>query len=143
MERLVLTGANLLDGGNPAVPESTVVVEGERITQIAHGGTITPGPGDRVIDLAGRCLMPGLWSCHFHAAFRDWSPLLAPSPGLEHTPAMLTIIASKQLALALDCGITSVISASAPHYIDPALRDAITLGTAEIGAGITSSAISV
>jgi imidazolonepropionase-like amidohydrolase len=127
-ERIVLTGANLLDGDHAAEPDSTVVVEGERILKVVRGGTIPSGSGDRTLDLAGRTLMPGLWSCHFHAAMRDWSPLLAPSLGLEHTPPTLALIASQNLALALECGITSVVSASAPHYIDPAMRDAIQLG---------------
>jgi imidazolonepropionase-like amidohydrolase len=128
MERLVLTGANLLDGDSPVVPGSTVVIEDDRIALVVPGGPTVAQPGDRVVDLAGRTVLPGLWSCHFHAAFQDWSPLRAPSPGLEHTPAMLTLIAAKQLGLALDHGITSIVSASSPHYIDAALRDAVQLG---------------
>lgn len=41
---------------------------------------------------------------------------------------MLTLVAEQNLATALARGVTSVVGASAPHYIDPALRDAIKLG---------------
>ena len=40
-----------------------------RLTEIAHG--LVPGPGEPVIDAAGRWAIPGLWDAHVH--FRQWA----------------------------------------------------------------------
>jgi imidazolonepropionase len=42
-----------------------VRVEGDRIAAV--GGDVTPAPGDRVIDAAGRVVMPGFVDAHTHA----------------------------------------------------------------------------
>jgi imidazolonepropionase-like amidohydrolase len=128
MERCIFTGANLLDGDGPARRDVTVVVEGERIASVVDGPATDVRPGDRVIDLAGRTLMPGLILCHFHATFFDFNTRQAPSLGLEHTPTILTLFAERHVKLTLDCGFTSVVSASCPHRIDASIRDAIDLG---------------
>ncbi len=128
MERSIFTGANLIDGEGPARRDVTVVVEGERIASVVEGPASDARPGDRVIDLAGRTLMPGLILCHFHGTFHDFTTGKAPALGLEHTPAILTLFAEQHVKLALDCGFTSVVSASCPHRIDPSIRDAIDLG---------------
>jgi len=128
MGRIIFTGANLLDGIGPVRRDVTVVVEGERIASVSDGPSLDVRPGDRVLDLAGRTLMPGLVLCHFHGTFFDANTRQAPSLGLEHTPAILTLLAERHVKLALECGFTSVVSASCPHRIDASIRDAIDLG---------------
>ena len=68
MPRTLFRNANLLDRNSPARPDATVVIEGDRIVAVG-GPELHPAPGDRVLDLDERTLLPGLWSCHFHAAF--------------------------------------------------------------------------
>lgn len=55
-----------------------VVVEGDRITDVGDG-SFAGGPGDRVIDAAGKVVMPGLVDLHYHTAigkgFSDHLPL--------------------------------------------------------------------
>jgi len=128
MGRCIFTGANLLDGDRAARPDATVVVEGEHISRVIDGPAKDLRPDDRVIDLAGRTLMPGLVLCHFHGSFFDFTTGSAPAIGLEHTPAIMTILTEKHVKLALDCGFTSVVSASCPDRIDASIRDAINLG---------------
>ena len=70
MTDLVVTNAGLLD---PAAGEirggASVRVEGDRIVEVAEdGATLSRGDGTRVLDAAGRTLMPGLIDAHVHAA---------------------------------------------------------------------------
>ena len=128
--RLVFANANLLDGEHEARPRQTVVVEGERIVSVGDA-PYTAAPGDRVVDLAGRTLMPGLVTTHFHSTYHDIG--ISPQPlGLEAPPAVLAIVAEKNLQCALRSGFTSVVSAGGINaFIDPQLKRAITDGLTE------------
>jgi 5-methylthioadenosine/S-adenosylhomocysteine deaminase len=66
--------ADVLHGG-------TIVVEGDRITGVHPAGTtVTPSDGARVIDAAGKAVLPGLVDLHYHTAlgkgYSDHLPLL-------------------------------------------------------------------
>jgi len=59
---LVIAGGTLIDGnGGPPVPDSVVVVQGNRITSVSRKGQIATPPGARVINAAGKYVLPGLW----------------------------------------------------------------------------------
>src|SRR5580704_15365116 len=103
-ERLVLTNANLVDGEHPAKPGSHVVVEGRRITQVGTG-MVDTGPGDRVVDVGGQTVMPGMVTCHFHSTYHELGAQPAPY-GLEAPPAYQALRAAKNLETALHCGFT-------------------------------------
>ncbi len=123
MPRTLFVHANLLDGRHPARSEAAVAIEGERITAVG-GPELRPGPGDRVIDLAGRTLMPGMWSCHFHAAFENATLELFPL-GIDQPPGYLMLRAAKNARLALECGFTGVVSAGGGDDLDAQLDLAI------------------
>jgi imidazolonepropionase-like amidohydrolase len=123
--RWIFEGANLVDGDTPSRSHSTVVVEGERIARVLPAGAAESRPGDRVVRLAGRTLMPGLASCHFHSAFDNVSPISAPSLGLQSPPSYLAMLAAKNAETAVDCGITHVLCSSTPYAIDASLKLAI------------------
>ena len=135
MARLVFTNANLLDGEHAAQAGSTVVVDGDRIVSVdpvppVETATRSPAgtePGDRVFDLAGRTLMPGMVSCHFHATYHELGSKVAPF-GLEEPPALQAVRAVRNLEGVLKAGFTSAVSAGAPFAIDPAMRRAIAEG---------------
>src|SRR5688572_30319655 len=122
MARLVLKDASLLDG-DTAARRATVVVEGDRIAAVGTG-PLEARPGDRVIDLAGKTLMPGMILGHYHAGY--WQTGSTGKPvGFEASPALQAIRAAHNVKTALDCGFTGVISAGTPHGIDAALKAAI------------------
>jgi guanine deaminase len=66
MNRTILRGALILEGGDHACDAAPhdIAVENDRIAAIAPSGSLQ---GDRVIDLSGRLLVPGLINGHFHS----------------------------------------------------------------------------
>jgi len=127
MSRVVFTGANLLDGTNPARPGTTVVVEGERIAGISLDGAVQSRPDDRVIALGGRTLMPGMATCHFHATFDGQGLDLFPF-GLDQPPGVLMLRAARNARRALDCGFTMLVGAGGGDASDAQLVMAIDQG---------------
>jgi len=128
--RLILASATVLDADGPR-PHSTVVVEDRRITGVCPDGVadaaLDARPDDRVVDLGGRTVMPGLVSSHFHATYHELGSQVAPF-GLEEPPALQAVRAAHHLELALRCGFTGAVSAGAPFAIDASMKTAIAEG---------------
>ena len=62
---LVIEGATLIDGnGGTPVPNSAVVITGNRITNVSTKGKITYPPNAQVIKADGKFIIPGLWDNH-------------------------------------------------------------------------------
>ncbi len=85
------------------------------------------GPEDRVVELAGRTVMPGLVSSHFHATYHELGSKVAPF-GLEEPPALQAVRAAHHLELLLRSGFTGAVSAGAPFAIDASMKAAIAEG---------------
>ena len=130
-ERLVLTNANLLDGDSAARPGSTVVVSGNRIEDISAGAPVKPMPGDRVVDVRGRTVMPGMVTAHFHASYDSTMHHLNRPLGLDAPPAYQAIRATVALKLALECGFTGAVGAGTAWNIDASLKMALDAGIIE------------
>ena len=119
MSRLLLTGAHVLVGDGTVLDNATVVVDGERIASVG-AGVGGERPDDRVVDLAGRTVMPGMVMCHFHATYHNLGA--APAPfGLEEPMAMQVVRAVRNLERLLLAGFTGAVSAGAPFAIDASM----------------------
>jgi imidazolonepropionase-like amidohydrolase len=127
VSRLFFTRACLVDGERPAVPDAHVVVDGDRIVSVGTGPPPAVTPEDRVIDLNGRTIMPGMINCHFHATYHNLGSTPAPF-GLEEPMALQAVRAVNSLGLLLDSGFTSAVSAGAPFAIDASMKVAIDRG---------------
>jgi imidazolonepropionase-like amidohydrolase len=81
-QTLTITNARLIDVANGTVqPDTTVVINGNRIVSVLHSGGHIPKTG-RVVDAKGQYLIPGLWDMHTHVYFdgmaQDGSDLILP-----------------------------------------------------------------
>lgn len=107
MSSLLITGARIVNEGR--VTEGDVLIGDGRI--VAIGGDLRARPADRVIDAAGRWLLPGLIDDQVH--FRE--------PGLEHKADIAT-----ESAAAVAGGITTFFempNTSPPTLDAAALED--------------------
>jgi imidazolonepropionase-like amidohydrolase len=80
-----------------------------------------------VVDVAGRTVMPGMVSSHFHATYNELGSKTAPF-GLEEPPALQAVRAAHHLELLLRSGFTGAVSAGAPFAIDASMKTAIAEG---------------
>lgn len=75
-EALVLTRVTVIDAtGSPPSTDMTVILIGDRIAEIGKAGKLRAPKGARVIDCAGKFLIPGLWDMHVHTSFKEFLAL--------------------------------------------------------------------
>jgi imidazolonepropionase-like amidohydrolase len=118
---LVFRNALLIDGnGGQPRPDVTVVVADGVIREI--GGARTRFADDAtVVDLKGKCLMPGLIDAHTHAGnIEIRTPLTSKLP-----PAVYVLKACRNLETDLQLGFTSIRDAAG---LDPSFRAATEQG---------------
>lgn len=110
MTSIRFQNARVFDGMSPTLSApQTVIVERGRI---AHVGGTEEGTFDQTIDLAGRCLMPGLIDAHFHAYASQ-----VDIPGLEQLPqTYLAHHGRHNLEAALRRGFTTIRDAGGADY---------------------------
>ncbi len=122
--RLVLAGGRVVVGDGTVLDRATVVVDGDRIASVDGGVPGGPRPDDRVVDLGGRTVMPGMVNCHFHATYHNLGAATAPF-GLEEPVAMQVVRAVTNLEKLVRAGFTSAVSAGAPFAIDASMKQAV------------------
>ena len=127
MGRTILTHASLLDGDTPAQADRTITIDGDRIVAVSTDVPADVTPEDRVVDVEGRTVMPGMVTCHFHSTYRELGSTSAPY-GLEHPPAYQALLAADHLRMALDAGFTGAVGAGCAHDIDASMARAIDNG---------------
>jgi imidazolonepropionase-like amidohydrolase len=110
--RQVIRNANLFDSAAGVLrPHSTLVIEGERIATVTQE-PVQVDDAARVIDVAGRVVLPGLIDAHVHVSATSHD-----LPGLALQPASLTGAESAQLMHAmLRRGFTTVRDAAGADW---------------------------
>ena len=123
MGSTLLQGGTVIDGlGNPAVT-ADVLVEDDKITAVGQN----IGSADEVIDISGKCLMPGLIDAHCHISFDE------PSSNDElffhrQREGLVAIIAARNVQKLLRAGVTGFLDADSLFETGVDLRDAIEAG---------------
>lgn len=122
-----LAGGRLIDGfGGPPLPNSVILIEGERITAIGQVGSLAIPAGAEVISTEGMDVLPGLWDMHVHLMINghaDYSHWFKQYPPLYRSVIMPA--SAHQLLMA---GVTSARDLGAPLEDILAVRDAVHRG---------------
>jgi imidazolonepropionase-like amidohydrolase len=129
MARTIFTRANVFDGENPARPDSTVVVEGDRIVSVGSEAVVAQG-GDDAFDLAGRTLMPGLGTSHLHAEFKHIDLTVQDEIffGSKWPAGVQMAVAVNTCRTLMESGFTMAITGACSNNIDASLKIAIAEG---------------
>ncbi|HEY7213451.1 MAG TPA: amidohydrolase family protein [Thermoanaerobaculia bacterium] len=73
---LVFTHVTVIDmTGAPPSPDMTVVIAGDRITELGKSKAVRAPEGAQVVDATGKFMIPGLWDMHVHWFNKDYLPL--------------------------------------------------------------------
>lgn len=121
----VLRNGKLVDGtGSPPVPDGVVVLEDGRISYAgAFSGCPKLPSQHTTIDARGGTIMPGLVEAHFHPTYFDVAEL--QDLDIKYPVEYVTLLASVNAKLALECGYTSARSGGSLFNIDFWLKKAI------------------
>jgi imidazolonepropionase-like amidohydrolase len=119
LARLILRGALVFDGTGSAPRRQTVVIEGDRIADVAADGAVGDVGPARTIDLPGCTLLPGLIDLHVHLG---WGAGGAPNP------AALALAAAGNVRTTQAAGITCLRDVGTQDGVAIAVRDAVARG---------------
>lgn len=126
-QKIALVGGTLIDGyGGRPVPNSVILIDGEKIQTVGQMGAL-PVPSDaQVISTQGMSILPGLWDMHVHTMlaghsdYAHWDKTYPPQMESVIMPA-----SAKQLLMA---GVTSARDLGGPLEASIHVRDAIRAG---------------
>jgi imidazolonepropionase-like amidohydrolase len=104
----------------------SLIIEGDRIRELKAGKYGPPGgDGERVLDLGGGYVLPGLWNVHVHLGD------LIPDPQFlleTESPIDYAIRAGRNAMDAVRAGITGIRIVGEDHYADFAWKRAFDAG---------------
>jgi len=111
MSTVLFRNARVFDGKSEKCPEGmSVLVEGNTIREVSDRPIKSKGA--RVLDVAGRTLMPGLIDAHMHAYASDVNMFKVEAAGTAYRTAH----GVRMLGFQLDCGFTTVRDVGGGDY---------------------------
>jgi imidazolonepropionase-like amidohydrolase len=127
--RYAFTNALVIDGLGGSQRGATVLVRDDRIEAVGTGFEV-PAEVERVWDVRGRAVMPGMFDCHTHHVGGDVLPVGGYSFArrLDEDPALQAFRSFEAARRTLLAGFTTVRDAGGAGWIDIHLRDAIEQG---------------
>src|SRR6516162_4577030 len=129
--RLLIRNGTLIDGsGGDPVPNTLVVVEGNRVTHIGPAdSSIRPeSPDDTMIDATGKFILPGLIDAHCPISLHQGA-----LPGVKYTSSaeFCTLWAAHAIGRVLRAGVTSIAVPGGKWFTDVTVREAVEGGLIE------------
>jgi imidazolonepropionase-like amidohydrolase len=129
--RLLIKNGTLIGGkGSDPVPNTLVVVEGNRIARVgpADGRLQPESPDDTVIDAVGKFILPGLIDAHCHISLHQGA-----LPGVKYTSSaeFCTLWAAHAIGRVLRAGVTSIAVPGGKWFTDVTVREAAEAGLLE------------
>ena len=121
----VITNGQIVDGtGNAPIPDGVVVTTDGKIDFVGPA-TSAPevAPLATRIDAAGGTIMPGLVEAHFHPTYFNVAAL--EDLDIKYPVEYVSLLASVNAKLALECGYTSARSGGSLFNVDFWLKKAI------------------
>lgn len=121
----IIRNGQLIDGsGASPIPDARVVVTDGRIVYAGLDIEAPPSPPDAMtIDARGGTIMPGLVEAHFHSTYFNVAAL--EDLDIKYPVEYVTLLASVNARLALECGYTAARSGGSLFNIDHWLKKAI------------------
>jgi imidazolonepropionase-like amidohydrolase len=122
-----LVGGTLIDGfGGKPLPNSVVIIEGDRIKAVGMLGQLAIPPNAEVISTEGMSVMPGLWDMHVHLMINGHSDYTHwDKTYLKLAKDVIMPASAHQLLLA---GVTSARDLGGPLEPSISVRDRINKG---------------
>lgn len=123
--RIVIRNGQLVDGtGTAPVTDAAVVIENGLVT---YAGPVAGAPGADPaatrIDASGGTIMPGLVEAHFHPTYFNVAEI--QDLDIKYPVEYVTLLASVNCRLALECGYTAARSGGSLFNIDVWMKKAI------------------
>ncbi len=121
----VIVGGQMVDGtGAPPVADAAVVIADGLIRYAGPAAGVPPLPPEHVrIDARGGTILPGLIEAHFHPTYFNVAAL--EDLDIKYPVEYVTLLASVNCKLALECGYTAARSGGSLFNIDVWLKKAI------------------
>ena len=94
------------------LPKRTVIIQGDRITAVGPADSVTVPAGARVVDAAGKTVMPGMWDMHTHLFYNSQ----AASGPLQLATGLTTV---RDLASDLDFAVSHRDRSNAGKLVTP------------------------
>jgi imidazolonepropionase-like amidohydrolase len=134
MEAQLIENGTLLDAtGRTSQPNTSVYIEGNRITKIGPSADMKRFAQSKgaykTINAAGRTIMPGLVDCHVHPSYGDITSIEALE--IYVSCEYRTLRAALACRKILRAGVTSMACPGGNWNINVALRDAVQSGLIE------------
>jgi imidazolonepropionase-like amidohydrolase len=126
MVTALVGGTVVATDGGPAIKNATVLISGERISQVGPAASIPIPSGARIIPMTGKWLIPGLMNMHVHLGLK--LPGAAGDSLATETDTEEVLRMAGNARLTLFSGVTTLRLVGEDHGTDFALRKAIESG---------------
>jgi imidazolonepropionase-like amidohydrolase len=123
MADLIIHGGPIMDvEAGATLTDRILVLDGSRVTAIAAAGELPVETGARVLDVAGRTILPGLIDAHFHLMSRSG---VEAGAELVSTSTVDGVLTARR---AIEAGVTTVRDPGCKHRGIHALKREIAAG---------------